>query len=99
MTPQILKTDKSFIVYEKKTGKILHIHHVISMPGAPIFQESEIEQEARNHARSFSTASKGEMKVLKVDSNLLEKNTFSRVDLKKLSLVPVRKKKERLGSR
>ncbi|HSE43240.1 MAG TPA: hypothetical protein VLH08_20950 [Acidobacteriota bacterium] len=96
MTSQILKTDKAFIVYEKKTGKILHIHHVISMPGTATFKASEMEEEARNLARSFSTTSKGEMKVLKVDPDLLEKTTYSRVDIKKLSLVPVKKKKERL---
>jgi len=93
MTPQLLKTDKSFVVYDKKTGKILHIHHVISMPGSPILQESEMEEEARNFARSLSTKSKREMKVLKVDPDLVEKNTFARVDVKKLSLVPATKRK------
>lgn len=95
MTVKILKPDKSYVVYDGKSGKIIHIHHTLSLPGAPESPESDAESDAINLARSLTTSRLTNLKVLTAEPELVEKTPVSRVDLKKLILMPAKAKKRK----
>jgi hypothetical protein len=84
-----IQSERACVVYHPRTGRILHLHRVITLrggrePGAP-----QIE------ARALALAAKkrrGPMRVLHVDPAALTPGVDYKVDVKKMSLSAARRK-------
>ena len=79
-------TTRSVLVYNRKNGRIVHIHHVIALDGAEPSPISEIEKAALFHAgRRGHEESK--IAALHVDPTSLKEGGRYRVDVKTSRLV------------
>jgi len=54
------------VVYDAKSGNIVHIHSIMALPGAKIASAYELEQEALQLAKSREANSKADLRVLHV---------------------------------
>jgi hypothetical protein len=79
-----LEEERIFVVYERRTGKVVHIHRVLNFRGAERSSGERDEDAAMEHAVQFGHK-EGRLGVLRVDS--YDTQIPQRVDLKKLQLV------------
>jgi hypothetical protein len=79
-----LEEERVFVVYERQTGKVVHIHRVLNFRGAERSSLELDEEMAIEHAVSFGQR-KDRLRVLRVDK--YDTQTPQRVDIKKLQLV------------
>ncbi len=79
----------TFVVYEKDTGAIHHIHEVVNMPGAQARSQEEMEKTAlsyvSDHVRQQTSADG--LAVLSVSPDKLQRNKHFRVDHQKKALI------------
>jgi hypothetical protein len=78
-------SDQACVVYDTKTGRIQHVHRVITLRGGDEPKRSEIETRAIDAARKSS--SKLQLKTLVVPSEQLHSGATHKVDPKKRLLV------------
>jgi hypothetical protein len=79
-----VESEKACVVYEAKTGRIVHLHRVITLRGGKAPTESAIEAKALQLAGERSKAA---LKALHIDSKSVQSERAYAVDLKKLQLV------------
>jgi hypothetical protein len=79
-----LEEERIFVVYERQTGKVVHIHRVLNFRGAERSSNERDEGAALEHAVRFGHKEK-RLSVLRVDS--YDTQIPQRVDAKKLQLV------------
>jgi len=76
----------SIVVYDRRNGRIVHIHHVIALEGAEPSTKGEIERAALSHAaRRGHEESK--IAALRVDPARFEEGRHYKVDVKTSRLV------------
>jgi hypothetical protein len=82
-----------FVVYEKDTGTIHHVHQVVNLSGAQVRERSQMEQTALSYVspelREKATTG---LAVLSVPSHELERGRFYRVDHERQVLLAVERK-------
>ncbi|CAN5843566.1 hypothetical protein BH20ACI4_BH20ACI4_18610 [soil metagenome] len=75
------------IIFDRKTGEIIHIHQTSVLPGGKLPDENELRDSAIDLA-SRSTGTSGEqMEVISVREEDLRNNTKYKVDVKNKCLV------------
>jgi hypothetical protein len=78
----------TFVVYDKGTGKIHHIHQVINMPGAEVRGREEIERTALTYVPSHVKQQTTDgLEVLSVPPDQMERRKSYRVDHQRGALV------------
>jgi len=77
-----------FVVYDKGSGKIHHIHHVINMPGAEVKDRDQMERTALSYvsSRAREQATAG-LSVLNILPQQLQRGRVHRVDHQRQVLV------------
>ncbi len=83
---------KSCVVYDKVKGRILHVHHVLTIEGAQEASDSDVEKKAVELATSRGIKP-AKISVLSVDPKLLESHARYKVDVKKRVLVELPRRK------
>jgi hypothetical protein len=82
------ESEYMFVVYDKGTGRIHHIHQVTNLPGAEVRGREQMEQTAlsyvSSHVKEQVTAG---LDVLSVLPHQLERGKFYRVDDERRVLV------------
>lgn len=97
---QVINPQETCIVYDDKSGKILHVHAVITLPGARDVMKQQQEEDARSFVqREISEKDKENLRVLWVSTEAAQFDEAQKVDLKKLSLVPLGKKSRQKKSK
>jgi hypothetical protein len=89
-----IESDRTCVVYEPKTGAIVHVHRMVTMKGG------YVRSDADAHVRALEVAGasvKGrdckKMQTLMVDSDRLVPHAAFKVDHKKRALVEVKRRK------
>jgi hypothetical protein len=77
-------SEQACVVYEAKTGRVVHLHRVITLRGGKGPSKDAMEARALELAGGGSRA---EVKVLHLDPESLQSGSAYKVDLKKLQLV------------
>ena len=78
----------TFVVYDKGTGKIHHIHQVINMPGAEVRGREEMERTALTYVPSHvKRQTTDALAVLSVLPDQMERGKSFRVDHQRHALV------------
>jgi hypothetical protein len=80
----------TLVVYDPKTGVIVHRHHVVTYPGAPRSTKEQLEARAIELARARAGTKKS-LAVLHADWQAFTEPIAYRVDPKKRQLVRGRK--------
>jgi hypothetical protein len=89
-----ISSTKSCVVFDKAKGTILHVHHVLTIEGGQETSDSEVEKKALELAISRGiNASK--VDVLSVDPKLFEQHARYKVDVKKQTLVALRRARKK----
>ena len=90
-SPQLPEPEEihTMVVYDPKTGVIVHRHHVVTFPGAPKKTKKELEALAIEMARS-RTGSTKRLLVLYTDAGAFAEPVEYKVDVKKKRLVRIR---------
>ena len=91
-----VQSDRACAVYDAKTGRIHHVHRVITLKGGAEPTPREIEARARELAGKAGTVAK-RWETLMVDPEKLQVRARHKVDVKTRSLVskPISDKIER----
>jgi hypothetical protein len=88
MEPMEPESRYTFVVYDKGTGRIHHIHQVINLPGAEVQSREQMEQKALSyvpsHEKEKVTAG---LAVLSVLPDEMKRGKSYRVDHEKRSLI------------
>ena len=79
-----VESEKACVVYEAKTGRVVHLHRVITLRGGKAPSANAIEARALELAGQRSGAA---VKVLHLDPESVQSGSAYKVDLKKLKLV------------
>ena len=82
--PSLKPHTRAFVVYDKTTGEVLHVHRSISFATSPPARE---EPQAR--ARRLAGRASAEVEVMEVDDNTLNHKKPVRVDVATRRLVVV----------
>jgi hypothetical protein len=79
-----------FVVYDRGTGAIHHIHQVVNLPGAEVRGREQMEQTALSYVspQARERASAG-LAVLSVPPHQLQRGKFYRVDHERQVLMAV----------
>jgi hypothetical protein len=87
-----LKTSrKTMIVYDTSTGKIIHVHEVLALPGVTLPSESELESQARNMAEKSTGRTMTQAAVMHVRREDIKPDFHYEVDVKNKVLTPKNK--------
>jgi hypothetical protein len=88
-----IQSDKAWVVYDSKTGRIQHVHRVVTLKGGIEPNQSEIEDRAMDIAGKRGMT-RSQLNILSVSPDQLHPSARHRVDPKKGSLVsePVEEK-------
>jgi len=81
-----LESDQACIVYDANTGRIQHLHRVITLKGGTKPEPSEIEARAMEFAAQKGKKT-SQLKTLLVSSEQLHLGTAHKVDLKTGSII------------
>jgi hypothetical protein len=84
----------AFVVYDRGTGAIHHIHQVVNLPGAEVPSREQMEQTALSYVppQARERASAG-LAVLSVPPHQLQRGKFYRVDHERQVLVAVERQR------
>jgi hypothetical protein len=81
------------VIFDRKTGKVAHIHEAITFEGADLPSKAAVEARALELAREFAAKLPGvkfdRLEVLHIDPAELAAGRSVRVDIKARRLVPV----------
>lgn len=77
--PEEAKT-QTFLVYDAKTGDLVHGHKVVVLPAAEPPSDKELVEEALQLASEATDRKQDELRVLEVSDDDLEPGAFYRVD-------------------
>ena len=77
---------KACVVYDSTTGQIHHQHHVLTLVGGREPAEDEIARDALQAVKSRHDAPKGNLQVLHVRQDAMEKDKKYWVDVDKKEL-------------
>jgi hypothetical protein len=80
--PTLIPKTRTFLIYDKTTGQVLHVHRSVSFPKSPPSRE---EPEAR--ARRIAQKAAENADVLEVDPSEVDGKKSGRVDIATLRLV------------
>lgn len=99
-SPQLPEPEEihTMVVYDAKTGRIVHRHQVVTFPGAPKKTKEQLQARAIEMARSRAGTTKA-LAVLHANSEMFTEPIEYRVDLKKKRLVRVREFTEKAPRR
>jgi hypothetical protein len=78
-----VESEKACVVYEAKTGRIVHLHRVITLRGGKAPSASAMEARALELAGQRSAS----VKVLHLEADSVQSGSAYKVDLKKMKLV------------
>ena len=92
-TPHTETTD-AVVVYDAKSGEIMHVHRVVSFSGAAVPSRDAVEEEARTLATNIGRPTV-KLEVLHCDPGTLQSGKQYKVDLKSRTLVEKRTKRNR----
>jgi hypothetical protein len=79
-----VESENACVVYEAITGRVVHLHRVITLRGGKAPSANEMEARALELAGQRSGAS---VKVLHLEAESVQSGRAYKVDLKKLKLV------------
>jgi hypothetical protein len=79
-----VESHQACVVYEAKTGRVVHLHRAITLRGGKAPTKSAMEARALELAGGGSRAA---VKVLHLDPESVQSGSAYKVDLKKLKLV------------
>lgn len=79
-----VESEQACVVYEAKTGRVVHLHRVITLRGGKAPTKNAMEARALELAGGGSRAA---VKVLHLESESLQSGSAYKVDPKKLKLV------------
>jgi hypothetical protein len=81
-------SEQVHVVYEQKTGRIIHVHSVSTLRGGEAPSEKDVHARALEHAAVLHETEKREsMKVISVDPKDFRHGDSFKIDPKKLRLV------------
>jgi hypothetical protein len=75
-----------FVVYDRGSGTIHHVHQVVNLKGAEARSQEQMELSALSHAPRQAQAAGG-LAVLNVPPHQLQRGKFYRVDHERRTLV------------
>ena len=81
-----IESDRTYVVYDEKTGRIAHVHQVTTYAGAKAASERADKAEALKLAKQFGHSVRG-LRVLNVRARDLNLGVPQRVDVKTRRLV------------
>jgi hypothetical protein len=84
-----IESRRAYVVFDERTGEIVHVHRVTTFRGAESLTRDEEEGRAVAMARQFGHAVAGK-RVLAVDPDELERGKCRCVDLQTGRLIPER---------
>lgn len=85
------------VVYDGKTGRIIHVHKVSTLRGGETPSEKDVHTRALEHAAVLHGTEKREsMKVISVDPKDFRHGESFKIDTKKLRLVALPQRKTSL---
>ena len=92
-------SDQACVVYDATTGRIHHVHRVVTLRGGAEPKRSDIEARAIEFASAHKGAGKMQVKTLIVGPEQLHDGATHKVDPKKRSLIstPIKFKGSRTG--
>jgi hypothetical protein len=87
LAPEI-ESERAYVVYDMRTGRIVHVHRATTYCGAEARSVSADEARARELAVRFGHCPDG-LRVLAVAPRDLDLSVPKRIDLKTLRLIPI----------
>jgi len=72
----------SFLVYDRKSGDVLHVHHIAILPGMTMPPESELEQFLAQHGAQKTSRSASQIGAVRCKKKDLSNPSRYRVDPK-----------------
>jgi len=83
MRPEPLRPQPAatFVVYDRRTGAILHHHHVSAAPGAEIPDDDQLARFVLDHAVHATGRHASEVDCLKVAGDAIQRQRSYRVDV------------------
>ncbi|MFD9484079.1 hypothetical protein [Streptomyces sp. NPDC059991] len=79
-----------FVVYDRGSGAIHHIHQVVNLPGAEVRDREQMEQTALSYVSPQAREQVGaDLAVLSIPHDQLERGKFYRVDHERQVLLTV----------
>jgi hypothetical protein len=76
------------VIFDPATGRIVHTHHVVTLPGATSASPEEVEQRAWQRA-SAAGHDPSALRAIHVDSEQLNRSASYRVDVTTLKLIAI----------
>ena len=77
------------VVYDKKTGAVVHVHRAVSFPGAKGRDDAGLDSRALELAGHMTKRKAAEIAVLRVENDQLQPDRHYKVDMKRASLVAI----------
>jgi hypothetical protein len=74
-----LEPSRSVVVYDGKTGKIVHVHHFAAAPGTDLPPKEKLSEIAMQLAARKSGGEASSLKVLEVEASAIRPKTTYRV--------------------
>jgi len=84
--------DNFCVVYQRKTGKIIHTHQIISLQGAKKATREEVCEEGRRIAAQKTGLDLKNIEALPIDKDQIRYGFEYKVDVKKKELIEKRVK-------
>jgi hypothetical protein len=81
-------TKKTFLVYDPSSGKIIHVHEAMAVPGVALPDENELESEARKLAHKVTGLSTSHLAVMRIKREDMKSDTYYEVDSKNKVILP-----------
>jgi len=86
-TPAVV-SDRLCVVYERKTGRIIHMHRATTLEGGLIPEDDKVRVTALEHAARLHKEEKREhMETTFVDPKTYKAGAFHKIDLKTRKLI------------
>jgi hypothetical protein len=76
------------VIFDPETGRIVHTHHVVTLPGAIPVSREEVERRAWERAAGAGN-DPSRLRAIHVDSEQLNRSASYRVDVTTMSLVAI----------
>jgi hypothetical protein len=86
LPPPSPEHERLCVLYDPATGRIVHTHRVMTMPGGRRVDEEEMERRTRERARSRGRDIKG-LALLHIDPKTHRQDAFYKVDVEAKTLV------------
>jgi hypothetical protein len=80
------------VIYDRRSGKVIHIHEEIVLEGGRKNSQAEVTEIALKLARTFAQKKVGEISSLVLQSKNIPGGSPLRMDLKKKSLIAITEK-------